>query len=283
MNEPTEIIEQEEPEAVVAGSIVEVKRSSMDDLFWLSDNIDKIVEARKKIFTGILKLTIPGDFVSFGKDEKEKVELTGAACERIGGEQGLGMSLKNWTEKREDFTDEKGSYYVWTYEADACWKNCIIRVMSVVSSRDPFFGVEHGRLKEPWEIKLTDVKKAAYRGVYKEGVKTIFGLRHLNRADLEKNGVVIANVSGYTHKSKDEKAAGTQIATIEIRDVRQKSSKPGDTTQWTKFIIIGADLVEFNTFDRTMAELAKANFGKKATVNFTTSKYGNDLSSLAVE
>src|SRR5258708_3662473 len=166
-----EIIEvkEKEIEAQGHGDIIAIKQDSAQDIFWLAENIDKLIEAQKKIFMGILKITMPGDFVAFGTGVKETVELRGAACERIARD--LGVSFINWAEpKYEEFNDEKGTYYSYTYECDAIFRSRVIRVMGVVSSRSKFHGKEGGKFKEIWEVDRDNVRKAARREAMKEGV-----------------------------------------------------------------------------------------------------------------
>src|SRR3990167_1168470 len=190
MTEKTELeVKELQTEALSNGAVLQVKHESLQDTLWLADNIEKLIDANKKIFTVILKSSHPGDFVSFGKGEKEKVELIGAACERVARD--VGISFNNWTEKLETFQDEVGPGFRYVYEADAVFRSRVIRVMSVASSRTKFFGKEDGEFKDVSEVSRDDVQIAARRGIHKEGVKALLGLRHLNRAEVEKYGVSI--------------------------------------------------------------------------------------------
>lgn len=265
-----------EPSSESSGLLV-ANEKSFKDLQYLSDNIDKIVAAKNKIRLTIMKLAQPGDWSLFG----DKAEIGFAGANRIGST--LGINYSNWQSEKLVGHDELGDWFRWEMQCDVHFQGQTIRVFGRAGSRDVFFGKEHGQWKQLHNVNEGNIKMAAMRAAKKEGVKDCLGLHHMDPKFLKENGIVLESASGYAHKSQDEKAEGTQVATIIIRDIRQKSSKPGDAKQWTKFIILSADLAEFSTFERTIAELAKTNLGKKATVNFTTNKYGNDLSSLVID
>lgn len=275
-----EIVESNK-EAMTDGGMLAVKQDSLESTLWLADNIDKLIEANKKIFTSIMRSSHPGDFVAFGKGEKEKIEMGGAGCERIARD--IGISFLNRVEKYETFQDDIGPGFRYIYEADAVFRGRTIRVMSVASSRTKFFGKEQGEYKSLSEVSRDDVQIAAYRGIFKEGVKAMLGLRRLNRAELEKYGVKIITPGGHDFKNKDEKAAEQEAATISIEKVSYKTNKPGEK-EWTKYAIHGTEGDIFSTFDKPIAEKAKGMIGtaQTATINFTKSKYGNDITSFEI-
>lgn len=270
-------------EAISEGGVTQVKHQSLEDTLWLADNIEKLVLANKKIFTYILKSSIPGDFVAFGKGEKETIEMRGAGCERVARD--VGISFNNWSEKLENFEDSIGQGYRYIYEADAVFRSRVIRVMSIASSRTKFFGKEDGEFKEISEVNRDDVQVAARRGIHKEGVKALLGLRHLNRAELETYGVKIGATGGHDFKNKDQKAAETEVVKIKIKEVFVKSSKPEDKKQWKKYTIVAVEGGQYSTFDEKVATAAKAIVGKDqtATINFTKNEYGNNISSFVVD
>lgn len=271
---PTEVIEKH-IEVAGEGETLAIKRDSLEDTLWLADNIDKIIEAEKKIFMGILKMTSPNDFVAFGKGEKETVELSGAACERISR---LGVSFINWSPVIcENLSDEKGDWFRYIYECDATFRGRVHRVMGIVSSRTKFFGKKDGELKELWEVDRESVQKAAFRECKKEGVKSLLGLRHLNRAELEKYGVKVVASGGHDFKSKEEKAEAAQTANIQVAEVLFKK-----TASWTRFTIKDQAGIAYTTFSRTIGEAAATIRDSKSTVPivFVKDDYGLKVLSL---
>jgi len=258
-------------EALTTGEVLQVKHESLQDTLWLADNIEKLVDANKKIFTYILKSTHPGDFVAFGKGANEKIEIIGAGCERIGRD--VGVSFANWTEKMETFQDDIGPGYRYIYEADAIFRSRIIRVMSLASSRTKFFGKDSGEYKDLSEVSREDVQIAAKRGIFKEGVKVLLGLRHLSRSELEKYGVKVSVSGGYNFQSKEEKSADITTVTDEIVDA--KLSK--ETKDWTLFKIKTKSGLEVGTFSKTDYQTACDAWDKKlqATISYKVTPKGN--------
>lgn len=277
MSEKTTELEtiEVDKEAIIGGGALQVKRDSLEDTLWLADNIEKLIEANKKIFAVIMKSSYPGDFVAFGKGEKEKIEMVGAGCERVARD--VGISFTNRTEKFETFEDEIGHGFRYIYEADAIFRGRIIRVMSIASSRTKFFGKDSGEYKDISEVSRDDVQIAAYRGVFKEGVKAMLGLRRLNRGELEKYGVKIITSGGYDFKNKDEKAAASETVAVTISDITFKRAE-----KWTKFSIKDEEGAVYNTFSETIAKTAKEckESGKVANITFHKDQYGLAIDSL---
>jgi len=251
-------------------------REEIDQMRWLAKNIGEIAELNKTIFLGLLKMTVPGDFIIFGSGDKRRAEIGTAACERIAK---IGVNITEVKQIKEMRSDDKGSYYNYVTTGTATFRNRSVPVISIVSSRDKFYGKEDGKLKENWEISEGDVQKASWRGILKEGVKTMLGLRRLDPAELESYGVKLAGFGGHTFKNKEEKAAGADSVTVTIEDVKQRV---GETKgkPWTMFIIKDVEGAEYVTFSETFATVAKNLKGKQATIQFTKTERGCNLQAI---
>jgi len=159
---------------------------------WLAKNIDRFIEARKKIWQGILKLAMPGDWVVFESKDldgnvRSSVCLSGPGAERIAG---LGVKFVNWKEaKKEIGEDDKGPWYRYWWECDAIFGGRILKAIGRASSRDKLFFMVRGEMRELSEIDEGNVKVAGYHNCMKEGVKLLFGLRNIPKEEFEKAGI----------------------------------------------------------------------------------------------
>lgn len=147
-------------------------------LIALADKIEGAVAAQNKIRLAVLKVAMPGDFVQFGKADKAKVELGGPGAERVGAL--IGLSITNIHDEKNSWEDKHGLAYTWRYIGDVhVGGRTIEKVEGRASSRDRFFGFEHGAYKELSDVKESDIRTAARRCLLKEGVKLMLGLRGL--------------------------------------------------------------------------------------------------------
>jgi hypothetical protein len=277
--------EKKEIEAIIpeietgpqAGGLISTSKQSVEDIQFLADNIDKIITAHNKIRLCILKLAQPGDWSKWG----DTGEIGFAGANRIGAT--LGVNYTNWSSEKLTGHDDLGDWYRWEMQCDATFRSQTIRVYGRFGSRDKFLGFDHGKWRELHEINEGNIKIAAMRAAKKEGVKDLFGLHGMDVKFLESNGIKLESAGGYDHKDRDTKAGEQQAVTVSVEKIMQKSNKPGEK-EWTKFTIFDSEGGSFSTFDRKIAEAAKATIGTKqtATIDYTTSKYGNEIVTLNV-
>jgi hypothetical protein len=275
-----EAIEREIEPLPDSSGLITTTKSSAEDIFWLADNIEKIIQSQNKIRLAILKLAQPGDWVVFGDDAAKKAEIGFAGANRIGAT--LGISFKNWNAEKIKESDEKGEYYRWEFTCDAIFRNTEIRVYGRASSRDKFFGKAHGAWKPLHDIKEDDIKCAAMRAAKKEGVRDLLGLHHLDPDFLTKNGVILSSAGGHSFKGQDAAAAETNSVNVTIENVLMKSGTNKESGKpWVKYTVVDAEGVEYATFSETVAKLAKAAKESKAVakIDFTKDKWGLAISS----
>ena len=277
-NGTVEAIEPDIETTPEAGGLIATSRESVEDLYYLADNIEKMISAQNKIRLAVLKLAQPGDWVTFGKEDKEKAEIGFAGALRIGST--LGVSFTNWESKKETGRDDIGEWYRWEFECDSVFRGRIVRVYGRAGSRDKFFGKDKGEFKEIHDIDEGNIKMAARRAAMKEGVKVLFGLHHMDPTYLKANGVKLASAGGYAFKSTDEKAAETQNITEIIKDaILAKSGKKANGQAWNLYKITMADGSELATFSDTehkkAVEFVKS--GQVAQVNFKINDKGSKV------
>lgn len=262
------------PEAsgIVGGAL------GIDDQLALAENIDKLVEAQNKIRMALLRLAQPGDWVVFGEGEKKKAEIGFAGSMRVGST--LGVNFTNWTAEKEKDTDEKGQWYRWNFECDASFKNRTVRVYGRAGSRDKFFGKAHGSYKELHDVDEGNIKMAARRGAMKEGVKVLFGLHHMNPAELERYGVSLEQAQGYAFKGAEAQASESKSVTVKISEVTMKKGN-----NWTRYSVKDVEGVVYSTFSESFAKVAKEakESDKSAVITFITNpKYGPEIKGIVL-
>lgn len=212
--EDTEILESqpdtngEENKAIEKTGISDTYLAHLD---FVAKNIDRFVIAKQKIWQAILRLAKEGDWVVFESEDKNSptgkrssVCLSGAGADRVASS--IGISFTNWKEKREEGEDEKGKWYRYWFEVDTSFGGRTIKVMGRSSSRDKFFGMAYGQLKELSDIDESNIRMAAFHNAMKEGVKILLGLRNIPLEEFEKAGIKMVYARKYEFKSKPQAA-----------------------------------------------------------------------------
>ncbi|HDQ88664.1 MAG TPA: hypothetical protein ENN92_00755 [candidate division WWE3 bacterium] len=174
-------------------------------LDFVANNIDRFVTAKQKIWQAILKLAKPGDWVVFESEDKNSptgkrstVCLSGAGADRIASS--IGISFANWKDRKELGKDEKGEWYRFWFEVDASFGGRTVRAMGRAGSRDKFFGIAHGQVKELSDIDESNIRMAAFHNAMKEGVKILLGVRNIPVEEFEKAGIQLAYARRYEFK-----------------------------------------------------------------------------------
>lgn len=282
MNQEIEKLEGEQDIELMPENtgIITHSKTDVEDILFLAENIEKVVQAQNKIRMVLLKLAQQGDWVVFGKGDKSKAELGFAGAMRVGAT--IGVNFTNWAAEKETGTDDKGEWYRWNYECDAMYRNRTIRVFGRASSRDKFFGKEYGEYKQLHDIDEGNIKMAARRGAMKEGVKVLFGLHHMNPAELEKYGIQLEYANKYEFKNKEEQAETAQETQTIVVSVESITKKVDPKGKWTKFSVQDTEGAKYSTFDKTFAELAdKAKANKQAIkIDYVSTQYGNDIKNI---
>jgi hypothetical protein len=91
--------------------------------------------------------------------------------------------------ERQDWEDDIGKAYTWTYACIAEWKGRRVFVEASYSTRDPFLGKAGGQFKKIEEIDEADIRSAARHICHGAGIKELLGLRRIPVAELVKFGV----------------------------------------------------------------------------------------------
>ncbi|RLI68532.1 MAG: hypothetical protein DRP02_12415 [Candidatus Gerdarchaeota archaeon] len=165
-----------------------------DELIKIAEKAEKRVEAVKKIIRAALRMTNHRDWVLFAGEPY----LTCAGAEKIA--RTFGISWYGMQIEEEERQDEKGKYIVFTCKGRFRLKDVEIEAIGTCSTRNKFFYLSKGRVKELHEISIPDVKKAAYTNCIVNGIKRLLGLRNLTLEDLKAAGVNIDKITKVTFK-----------------------------------------------------------------------------------
>lgn len=174
---------------------------NVSDIYWLSENIDKLVEAHNKINNAILRLAKPGDWATFSSesDAMGTAELGFAGAFRIS--KTIGISFVNPTVIKVTGEDANGKWFRFESEVTCIFKGNSVRAWGRAGSRDKFFGFANDKWKPVEDINEGNIKMAAVRGAMKEGVKVLLGLHHFPMDDLKKAGIIVSTTRGHSFKS----------------------------------------------------------------------------------
>lgn len=252
-----------------------VSENAADQIIAVAEKADALASALTKLRTVVLKQALPGDWVEFKEKKKDGeaeaesfLSMAGAGAERVGSF--LGISLVNWTDWKEANEDSKGKFYTWFYKAMSNWKGRTIVVEGRASSRDRFFGVAYGKLKDLEDVNENDVRTAARRNCLKEGITQQFGLRRLPRSAAAAMGLDLSKVrtvefgSAKSGTAQQTGELGDFISVVTDVTLKREKKAEGGKAGYQIMAIKFANGVVAETFDKAIAEKAKELKGKEA-------------------
>lgn len=171
--------------------------ASTDKILYLAQKADQYITAMNKIMTAALKITTEYDWVLIGG--KPYLQESGATkVARL-----FGIS---WELRGEPIVEcDAEGYKTFTYRARFHLNNQFVDCDGSRSMREDFFAGKpdkEGKIKNPDAIDERDVKIAAYTNCINNGVKRLIpGLRNITSESLEKAGIDVSKMKGYTFKN----------------------------------------------------------------------------------
>lgn len=271
MNETPEAVETEIDVTPQAGS--ELNLNKFQAIMQFSEQTEKIGRALDNIRKFTLARALPGDWVRHG----DNINLSGPGAERVLsalGLMGITSSFTGWKYWKDTGTDKLGDYYVWYYEATVQIGGLTIeKVQGRAGSRDRFFGYAHGAWKDLSEVKESDIRMAARRGVIKDGVKLALGLRSIPAEaaaslglDPTKIKTVEFGSGGNTGASAAPAAkAGTPLF---VKSVTTRNIKKKDGSAMAVYVIADENGTAYETFSESIAKAAKGYMESKVKAIF---------------
>lgn len=170
--------------------------ANTDNILYLAEKADKYIEAMNRIMDAALKITNELDWVLIGG----KPYLQESGSTKVARLFGISIQLIGQPLVECD----ANGYKTWTYKARFMLKDQFIECEGSRSMKDDFFA-KAGKdkpLKKPDEIDERDVKMAAYTNCLNNGIKRLIpNLRNIDVATLEKAGLDVSKIQGYTFKA----------------------------------------------------------------------------------
>lgn len=193
--------------------------TNTDNILYLAEKADKYIAAMNRIMDAALKITNELDWVLIGG--KPYLQESGATkVARL-----FGISIQLIGKPTIEFDNE--GYKTYTYKARFLLKDQFVECEGSRSMKEDFFA-KQGKdkpLKKPDEIDDRDVKMAAYTNCINNGIKRLIpNLRNIDVATLEKAGLDVSRIAGYTFK--DGSKGGTGKKAEESGLVCENCGKP---------------------------------------------------------
>lgn len=181
--------------------------SNNDDVAWnveqiedMAKNAERVTLALKKIMNATIGITSEKDWVLIGGTPY--LQESGATA--VASMHGI--SIQILATRAENLGD---GFKKFIYTIRATKGNRSIDVEGERSMKDSFFNPK-GKLKAE-EVNEGDVRKAAYTNAVNNAIKRIIpGLRNLSIQDLERAGLQVDKMAGYTFKSGSKGGTSSQ-------------------------------------------------------------------------
>ena len=124
--------------------------------------------------------------------------------------------------KRTNYKDDAGDYY--TYTCSCLWRlpwGEVVEGVSLVSSRDKFFGIEDDEFKDPADVNEASIAQKSVTEAFKQAVFVGLGLpKDVTAEELAKYGVDGGAASGHNFDNGRGNSGGSKATTQDSRDKR---------------------------------------------------------------
>ncbi len=219
----------------------------MDVTVEVADHIAKYEKAVDTIMNFIIRRCYPGDFVSHDKAstplEERKVNISGAAAERIARD--LGIQESNRTKPEKKMHEKRPGHYYYECEGDFSFRGRNIHAIGMASTLNPFYSRAYEKDIPPENIREEYVMREAWRDCMKQAIKMLFGIRGIPISKLRELGYDTSKVKFVNFTAKEgsqtvknpaatAKPEGTNSpiaesahAVITIENMQAKTSKKG--------------------------------------------------------
>lgn len=154
----------------------------------------------RKIKTLAIKQTNRNDFVDMGG----KPYLQASGAEKIARLFGISWRICEGYPKKEQITDEKGTYYMYTYKGEFTMGGKSIEIIGTCSQKDKFLGTQGDKARPASEIDETNIIKKANTNMIVRGVTTILGIRNLTWEEVEEGGVEHKQTNKVVYQTEKE-------------------------------------------------------------------------------
>lgn len=180
--------------------------TNTDNILYLAEKAEKYIDAMNRIMDAALRITNELDWVLIGgKPYLQESGTTKVA--RL-----FGISIQLIGAPTIEFDNE--GYKTYTYKARFMLKDQFIECEGSRGMKEDFFAKQKDKpLKKPDEIDERDVKMAAYTNCLNNGIKRLIpNLRNIDVATLERAGIDVGKINGYTFKEGSKGGAKASSA-----------------------------------------------------------------------
>lgn len=196
MNNDVEIIRNDITDLTARPQEGGLLDTNTDNILYLAEKAEKYIDAMNRIMDAALKITSELDWVMIGgKPYLQESGTTKVA--RL-----FGISIQLLGQPTVEFDNE--GYKTYTYKARFMLKDQFVECEGSRGMKEDFFA-KAGKdkpLKKPDEIDDRDVKMAAYTNCLNNGIKRLIpNLRNIDVATLERAGLDVSKITGYTFKT----------------------------------------------------------------------------------
>ena len=175
--------------------------ASTDNILYLAEKAEQYIKAMNRIMDAALKITTENDWILIGG----KPYLQESGTTKVARLFGISIQLIG----QPVVTVDADGYKTYTYKARFMLKDQFIECEGSRSMKDDFFAKagkdQNGNPKppkKPDEIDERDVRMAAYTNCLNNGIKRLIpNLRGLDASALEKAGLDLQKIQGYTFKT----------------------------------------------------------------------------------
>lgn len=187
--------------------------TNTDNILYLANKAEQYIEAMNRIMDAALKITTEYDWILIGgKPYLQESGTTKVA--RL-----FGISIQLIGQPIVEYDNE--GYKTFTYKARFMLKDQFIECEGSRSMKEDFFA-KQGKdkpLKKPDEIDERDVKMAAYTNCLNNGIKRLIpNLRNIDITALEKAGLEVGKIGGYTFKEGSK--GGTSAPAKDVAELK---------------------------------------------------------------
>lgn len=200
-NYPVEVVENDITDLTArpqdGGGLLD---TNTDNILYLAEKAEKYIAAMNRIMDAALKITNELDWVLIGG--KPYLQESGAT--KVARLFGISIQLIG----NPTVTADAEGYKTYTYKARFMLKDQFVECEGSRSASEDFFAGKN-RNKKPDEIDERDVKMAAYTNCMNNGIKRLIpNLRNIDVATLERAGLDVSKINGYTFKDGSKGGTG---------------------------------------------------------------------------
>lgn len=168
--------------------------SNTDNILYLAEKADQYITAMNKIMDAALKITNELDWCLIGGNPY----LQESGATKVARLFGISIQLIG----QPVIECDPQGYKTFTYKARFMLKDQFIECEGSRSMKEDFFAGKGEKMKKPDEIDERDVKMAAYTNCLNNGIKRLIpNLRNIDVATLERAGLDVSKIRGYTFKT----------------------------------------------------------------------------------